>query len=158
MSGLKPFARLLLRNEGNRLRPNSKGQCQMSANLNKCKAWLIASNLIDQIIRYKENLKMKAIFNLPFSWTGHKPNRTSFICKEKKKKNVSHIISHSLQNNHFVSLKLKDSHLWIYSLRKKFTLSELMSILYKVNINTVFTINWLSPGIFNIKKADALEN
>ena len=33
-----------------------------------------------------------------------------------------------------------------------------MSILYKVNINTVFTINWLSPGIFNIKKADALEN
>lgn len=30
-----------------------------------------------------------------------------------------------------------------------------MSILYKVNINTVFTINWLSPGIFNIKKADA---
>ena len=66
----------------------------MSANLNKCKAWLIASNLIDQIIRYKENLKMKAIFNLPFSWTGHKPNRTSFICKEKKKKNVSHTISH----------------------------------------------------------------
>ena len=32
------------------------------------------------------------------------------------------------------------------------------SILYKVNINTVFTIKWLSPGIFNIKKADALEN
>lgn len=75
--------------------------------------------------------------------------------KEKQKCLTYHF---PLQNNHFVSLKLKDSHLWIYSLRQKFTLSELMSILYKVNINTVFTINWLSPGIFNIKKADPLEN
>lgn len=119
MNGLKPFTRLLLRNEGNRLWPNFKGQCQMSANLKKSKAWLTASNLIDQIIRYKENLKMKAIFNLLFSWTGHKPNRTSFICKEQKKKNVWHTISHYKKGNHFVSLKLKDSHLWIYSLREK---------------------------------------
>lgn len=74
--------------------------------------------------------------------------------KEKEKCLTYHF---PLQNNHFVSLKLKDSHLWIYSLRQKFTLSELMSILYKVNINTVFTINWLSPGIFNIKKAEALK-
>ena len=36
----------------------------MSENLNKCKTWLIVSKFIDQIIRYKENLKMKAIFNL----------------------------------------------------------------------------------------------
>lgn len=35
MNGLKPFTRLLLRNEGNRLRPNFKGHCQMSANLKK---------------------------------------------------------------------------------------------------------------------------
>ena len=65
----------------------------MSANLNKCKAWLIASNLIDQIIRYKENLKMKAIL-IFLIYLSHELaiNQTELhLYAKKRKRKMSHI-------------------------------------------------------------------